>query len=228
MTTHFRLSILLCLAGLALAACSKDPAPVRDHVGLWESTFRGRGGEANSLVINADSIVNRYYFRAYDFRFSDYGDSLRLEPIVPDSLWPAGDTAPPVFVVSYEIVGDTLIRTETNGKEWLLREGPPPARPNSIEGTWKTVRSTLALAAVGYHRYRPDSVLEVRLPVSTKAGVYKRHADSLTFTFPDDTSRCVLALRADTMDLTRTFTNGTFTFGYRRAGDTAWYRLDEP
>jgi hypothetical protein len=228
MNTLFRLPILLGLSGLALAACSKEPAPPLDHVGLWESTFRGRGGESNSLVMNADSIVNRYYFKAFDFHFSDYGDSLRLEPIVPDSLLPAGDTAPPVFVIPYEIVGDTLVRTETNGREWLLREGPSPAGPNSIEGTWKTVRSTLALTAVGYHRYRSDSVLQIRLPVSTKSGVYKRHADSLTFTFPDDTSRCVLALRADTMNLTRTFTNGTFTFGYRRAGDTAWYRLDEP
>jgi hypothetical protein len=46
--------------------------------------------------------------------------------------------------------------------------------------------------------------------------------------FSDDTSRCVLSFSADTLVLTRTFTNGTFSFGYLRKGDASWYRVIQP
>jgi hypothetical protein len=79
----------------------------------------------------------------------------------------------------------------------------------------------------GFMRFRPDSVVEMRLPVSSKQGVYRLTGDSLVFFMPGgDTSRCAMSLRGDTLELTRTFTNGTFTFRYLRAGKEAWYYVD--
>lgn len=213
---------------LALAACFSDRTSSRDHEGMWESTYRGRGGEANSFVLHGDSLVDRYFMKAFDFRFTTFGDSLRIQPIVPDSFLPAGDTAAPIVVVHYSVKADTLIRTEAHRTEWLVREGPPPGNPYAIIGTWKAVRSTDAFTLEAYHRYRPDSVLEVRLPVSVKHGVYKIRPDSLTFYFSDgDTTPCALTLRGDSLDLTHTFTNGTFTYDYVRINPGPWYRLEE-
>jgi hypothetical protein len=224
------------LAALGLLACASEP----EHVGHWESTYRGRGGEANGFVLRADSTMDRYKFRAFEFRFSTEGDSLRMVPILPDSFLPAGATTPPVYTNHYSVVGDTLIRSDTNYTEWLVREGPPAGDATSLLGTWKVVRSTgdktTGGTTTGYERFRPDSVLQVRIPVDVTPGTYRLMTDpedtlkpdSLVFFFNDDTSRCVLSWRGDTLALSRTFTNGTFTFDYVRAGQDAWYRLEKP
>jgi len=224
----FRLCALLSLAMLAVAACGSEAPNSRGQAGLWESTYRGRNGEANSIVMNADSVVGRYFLKALDYRFSTLGDSLSIQPLVPDSFLPAGDTAAPVFTMHYAIEGDTLIRTAGHRTEWLARVGPPPANPYALIGIWKTVRSTDVLTINGFQRYRPDSVLEVRLPVSVKHGVYELQSDSLWLTFADgESSRCAIALHGDSMALTRTYNNGTFTYEYVRSSADLWYPLEE-
>jgi hypothetical protein len=213
---------------LGAAACQPAEKPLPGHVGLWESTYRGRGGEANSIVLHPDSLVDRYFLKAHDFHFSVFSESLRVQAIVPDSFLRAGDTIAPQMTLSYSVRGDTLVRSALGGSEWFLREDSLVADPTSILGSWKLVRSTQAFTLHSYHRYRADSVLEVRLPVSVKHGVYKLEDDSLFFFFHDaESSRCALSLAADTLELTRTFTNGTFTFGYLRSAPEPWYRLEE-
>ena len=196
-------------------------------MGLWESTYRGRGGEANSLLLKADSTLDRYYVRAFDFHYSTFGDSLLLQPIIADSFLPPGATVAPVFTSSYVVQGDTLVHADSLRTEWLVRVGPPPDDPASIVGTWKSVRSTTATNLSGYQRFRPDSVLEVRLPVSVKHGTYRLGTDSLTMFVDTDTSRCGLTWLGDTLTLSRTFTNGKFSFGYLRGGKDVWYPLPD-
>jgi hypothetical protein len=223
-----RLGALFGLAVLALAACASDTPPSRGQAGLWESTYRGPNGEANSIVMNSDSVVDRYFLKALDYRFSTFGDSLSIQPLVPDSLLPAGDTVAPVFKLHYAVEGDTLIRTGGHRTEWLARVGPPPGNPYAIVGTWKIVRSTDVLTVNGFQRYRPDFVLEVRLPVSVKHGVYEIQGDSLWLTFNDgESSRCAMSLHGDSLALTRTYVNGPFTFEYVRRSTDLWYPLEE-
>jgi hypothetical protein len=98
------------------------------------------------------------------------------------------------------------------------------------------VRSTAPNIAYGFERFGADSVLQVRTPHEIKLGRYVPRVDyadtlspdSMTFYFTDDTSRCQLTWSADTLFLTRTFTNGTFSFGYLRSGDARWYRMIGP
>lgn len=211
------------LAALTMSACHRENPQSRALAGLWESTYRGRGGEANSLVMSGDSLIQRVYLKAFDFRYSAWGDSLRLELLIPDSLWPPGATAAPSLVLQYTIRGDTLVRNEPHRTEWLVRRGDEAGDPHSLVGTWKVVRSTDAVLVPSLQRFRPDSMLQVRMPVSTMSGVYRAQPDSIVFLLETDTSRCALSLRGDTLDVTRTFTNGTFTFTYLRASPELWY-----
>ncbi len=225
------------LVTLALLACASEPKPVSPFLGHWESVYRGRGGEANGLVIKADSTVDRLKFRAFDFHYSVSGDTLRLVPILPDSFLPVGATEPPVYVNHFEITGDTLMRSDSTLTEWLVREGTPDAGDaGGLVGVWRVARTTAPSITYGFARFGADSVLQVRKPHEIKIGRYVAQVDfvdtlrpdSITFYFPDDTSRCVLTFGADSLFLTRTFTNGTFTFGYVRAGEARWYRMIEP
>ena len=112
-----RTAIIAALVAIGtLTACS-EPAepPSTAHVGLWESVWRGPGGAANSFQLDADSIVTRYYMKAFDFTYEISGDSLHMEPIVPDSLKPDPDSVIRL-AVQWAIEGDTLIRTQHIGK----------------------------------------------------------------------------------------------------------------
>jgi hypothetical protein len=211
-----------------LLACSKpaDP-PSTAHVGLWESVWRGPGGAANSFELDADSGVTRYYMKAFDFTYELAGDTLYMEPILPDSLKPHPDSAVRL-AVHWEIVGDTLIRTQPGHTEWLARTGPAPANPQSIVGEWQAIRSTETITFNGYQRYREDGVLEVRLPMSVKSGIYRLTSDSLVFYLTgDDTTKCTYLFRGDTLDIASTFVNGTFTYSYLKSSPKAWYELEE-
>lgn len=231
-----RCAALALLAALAVSACSSRQEPAPPYLGHWESLYRGRGGEANGLVIKADSTVDRLKFRAFDFHYSVSGDTLRLIPILPDSFLPVGATEPPVFTNTFHITGDTLVRTDSGVTEWLVRDGQPEAGAESIVGVWRVARSSSANLVIGFARFGADSLLQVRKPHEIKSGRYVPNLhvgeggalDSMTFYFPDDTSRCLLTWSADTLQFSRTFTNGTFTFGYVRQGDARWYRMIEP
>lgn len=226
---------LAMLGGMVLCACGSDPKPP-PYLGHWESLYRGRGGESNGLVIRADSTMDRLSLRAFDFRYSVVGDSLRMVAMIPDSLWLPGDTAPPVFYSRFSLSGDTLMQWDEFRTEWLVREGGWESPGSPLVGTWRTVRSTVPNVDLGFARFRADSVMQVRVPAAVVTGTYSVQADfvdtllpdSICFYFPDDTSRCVLSWRVDTLVLTRTFTNGTFSFEYLHAGDTSWYRILKP
>ena len=222
------------LIALAVCACTPEPEPGPPYLGHWESLYRGRGGEANGLVIKADSTVERLTFYAFDFHYSVAGDTLRLIPILPDSFLPVGATEPPVFTNLFKITGDTLVRSDSGLTEWLVREGKPEAGPESIVGIWRVARSSAANMTIGFARFTADSLLQVRKPADVRPGRYVAKIndqdtlpDSLTFYFPDDTSRCELTWKGDTLQFARTFVNGLFTFGYLRQGDARWYRKIE-
>lgn len=223
------------LTALALYACSKKAEPP-PYLGHWESIYRGRGGEANGLVLRADSSMDRLTYRAFDFRYTVEGDSIRMVAMLPDSLWPRGDTVPPVFVNHFAIAGDTLVEADLLHKEWLVRESRPEPGQSPLVGTWRTFRSNAAESDLGFAKFRADSVLQIRIPAGVTTGEYVVHTDaadtlrpdSMYMYMPNDTSRCVLSWRADTLVLSRTFTNGTFYFLYLRAGDSSWYRLLQP
>jgi len=119
------------------------------------------------------------------------------------------------------------VRNEPHRTEWLVRKGEAQGDPQSLVGTWVVVRSTDAVNISTYQRFLPDSSLQVRRLASTISGIYRTTLDSIVFLTDQDTSRCALSLRADTMDVTRTFTNGTFTFTYLRAAPQLWYSGSE-
>lgn len=215
--------VLAVWATLPLTGCSQDNPQSRAVAGLWESTYRGIGGQANSLVLSGDSLLQRVYLLAFDFRFSAWGDSLKLERLIRDSLGRLVDTAAPTLVLRYEVRGDTLIRDEPHRVEYLVRKGQAPGDPQSLIGTWVVVRSTDSANVNALARFLPDSTLQVRLKVSAASGIYRTTRDSIVFLVEADTGRCAFSLRADTLAVTRTFTNGTFTFTYLRGGPDLWY-----
>lgn len=234
--TAYRQVALLFLLVLGPGACSSEPPVPPPYVGHWESLYRGRGGESNGLVIRADSTVDRLNYWAFDFHYRVEGDSLRLMTRGIPTPFTPWDTVPRVFTNHVSFSGDTLVRADSQKSEWLVREGEPVSGAPPIQGTWRVVRSSVEGEDLGFERFLADSVLQVRVPANTKTGSYRAQfdpvdtlrPDSLTMYFPDDTSRCVLTWKADTLVLTRTFTNGEFSFGYVRAGDSAWYRVRQP
>jgi hypothetical protein len=224
---RFVLFVGLAMAA-SLAGCSEpaDP-PSTAHVGLWESVWRGTGGAANSFELDADSGVTRFFLKAYDFQYEISGDSLFVEPTLHDSLAPHADSVRRQ-AIHWSIKGDTLIRSQPGHTEWLARSGPAPAGPESIVGEWQSIRSTDAITINGYQRYSEDGILEVRLPMSVKAGIYRRTSDSLVFYLRgNDTTKCTYLFRGDTLDISSTHANGTFTYSYLRASLKSWYELEE-
>ena len=202
----------------------------KPYVGFWEYAKRGPGGESNSFSMGPDSMITRFFVHCSDFRYRLEGDSIKTEPIVPASL--QQDTLEIATVaVHFALLYDTLVRTETTGRtEWLARVGVPPQGANSIVGAWKTFRSTDALTVHWYQRYHADGLLEMRLPMSKKSGIYKLTEESIVMILGeerDDTMQCQLAVRGDTLDFSIHTANGVFTYEYVHRGEVAWYTLED-